>query len=82
MHEMFISNIFNRYQIKEIAEMNTTILGMINQGKFEEAKGALAIAKKVVGLPSKLSREDDVKAKVNENIKRFQSNFIRDALND
>lgn len=79
---MFISDIFNNYQVKEIDEMNTLIIAFMNQGKFEHAKGAMDLANKIIKLPSRISTSPDVKARMHENIKRFQSNFIRSAGND
>lgn len=77
---MFISDIFNRYQVKQIAKMNVVVIGMLNQGEFEQAKGAMAIAKAIIKLPATISTEDDVKQKATENMKRFQSNFIMEAV--
>lgn len=80
MHEMFIDELFNEFQVKQIEEINIFIIGLITQNRFEEAKSAFALANKIIKLPYTISKEDDVKARMVENLKRFQSNFLRKSI--
>jgi hypothetical protein len=78
LKELFLSDDFNRYKVKEIQRMNQVILSFMNQGKFGEAQGALKMAQAVMRLPSEVSTDDSVKRKQDENIKTFASGFIRE----
>ncbi len=78
LKELFLSDDFNRYKVKEIERINQLILSFINQGKAAEAQGALKIAKAIMRLPSELSTDDGVRRKQDENVKIFMAGFIRE----
>lgn len=80
MHEMFIDNMFNDYQVKVIAVMNNYILSLMKQDRFQEAKGAMDLSRKVLSMPYTISKDDDVLNKMVENMKRFEAGFIKDAV--
>ena len=77
MFELFTSPIFNRYQVKMIQSMNDHIVGLLKQGKYEQVRGAMDIAHKLLKLPAVLKPNENIEKMQIENMKRFQSGFIR-----
>ena len=77
---MFIDKMFNEYQVKMISSMGGHIMSLLKQGKFQEVVGAMSIARLVINLPHDISKDDDVKVKMIENIQRFEAGLIKKAL--
>ncbi len=60
--------------------MNAVILGFLDAGKYAEAAGAMKLAQRIIKFQSKTCENEDIKLKVNENIRRFRSNFVKEAI--
>ena len=80
MRDLLASKDFNRYRVKEIGEMNTVILAFLNAGQYAEAAGAIRLAQRIIKFQSKTCENEDIKAIVAENVRRFQSNFVKEAI--
>lgn len=77
MHDLLTSDEFNHYQTKLLEDVNACLLGMLNSGRYEEFKGALTLARQVARFPVKLSDTQELRDAINDNLNRFQSNFLR-----
>jgi hypothetical protein len=82
LSELFRSDEFAKYRKKELAMMTNHVWSLMMANRFEEAKGALEMALRVLKLPSELVNSDDIKLRMKEVMKEFQSNFIRQPLDE
>lgn len=80
--ELFRSEEFAKYRKKELVMMTDHVWSLMMANRFEEAKGALEMALKVLKLPGELTSSDDIKLRMKEVMKEFQVNFIRQPLKE
>ena len=82
LNELYTSELFERYQVKLIADMNRLIVSLMNKKEYAQMAGAIEMARTVIAHPSRNNKSEAVATKSAENMKRFQSNFIRGELDD
>ena len=76
--EMLKAEIYQSYQIKLLDQMNNVIVSLMAQQRFEQMAGAMTMAKAIMRLPETLfPKDEEIKARSAEAMRRFQSNFIR-----
>jgi len=78
--ELFKTDEFKRYHRKLVTMIAKHVWGLMVQNNFEEAKGALQLAYKTISFPTKLSSGDDTKQMIEEVMRKFKADFIRDNM--
>ena len=59
MQEFLMSKLFSKFYVKSISVMANHIIGLLNGGRYEEVKGALMLARKLIKLPAELNKSDN-----------------------
>ena len=76
--EMLKTEIYQSYEIRLIEQMNNVIVSLMAQGKFEQMAGAMVMAKAIIRSPEIMfNKDEELKARSAEAMRRFQGNFIR-----
>ena len=75
--DLFLSHEFNAYQVKLLAKINDLVMSYAAQKQCGEWLGALTAAKIIAELPMKINTTEKVKAKCDENFRRFNTGFIK-----
>ena len=76
--EMLKTEIYQSYEIKLIEQINSVIVSLMAQQKFEQMAGAMMMAKAIIRFPEMMfNKDEELKARSAEAMRRFQSNFVR-----
>jgi len=82
MHELITSDEFQRYFKKQLSMMAKFIWSRMKASQYQEAKGALDLARRVYKFPTELSNGDDIEQFIEGVIREFEVEFVKSGLGE
>jgi hypothetical protein len=82
MEELFYSEQFKKYRLAMLSVFGEYVRSRLfgDESDLKEIRGALEIMRQIIRLPNKIRQTDFTRQMVNEDLRRFEVEFIKSGL--